>query len=130
MALCRQAAEAARQAVGHVARLVLPHKSLVVEADRDQMWQVLANLLSNALKYSPAEQPVELTLDLLEDRDMRDLHGASSVPGGLAGKGDLAADAAPLTHPPRQLPRSECAAGGLAMRPKRCHMCSSLIAVR
>lgn len=33
-----------------------------VEADRDRVGQVIANLLSNALKYSPADRPVTLSL--------------------------------------------------------------------
>lgn len=42
----------------------LPDAPVMVEADRDRIGQVLANLLSNADKYSPARQPITLTLRL------------------------------------------------------------------
>jgi PAS domain S-box-containing protein len=62
VALCRRAAEAAQQSSRRVVNLDLPDTAVMVEADRDRLGQVLDNLLSNALKYSPADQPVELTL--------------------------------------------------------------------
>lgn len=62
IALCREAAEAARIAGGRQVTLVLPEESVLATADRDRIGQVLANLLFNALKYSPADRPVELLL--------------------------------------------------------------------
>jgi signal transduction histidine kinase len=47
-------------------RLVLPEEPLVATVDRDRIGQVLTNLLSNALKYTPADQPVDLTLMTVE----------------------------------------------------------------
>ena len=34
----------------------------MVDADRDRIGQVVANLLGNADKYSPLERPISLTL--------------------------------------------------------------------
>jgi PAS domain S-box-containing protein len=62
VARCHEAAEAARLSSGRAVTLVVPEEPVVVTADGDRIGQVLANLLSNALKYSPAERPVELTL--------------------------------------------------------------------
>lgn len=42
----------------------LPDEPVMVQADRDRIGQVLANLLSNADKYSPLKQPITLTLRL------------------------------------------------------------------
>lgn len=42
--------------------LELPPEPTIVRADADRIDQVLANLLSNTLKYSPHERPVTLTV--------------------------------------------------------------------
>lgn len=38
--------------------------TVLVMADRDRVGQVMSNYLSNALKYSSAEQPVQITLEV------------------------------------------------------------------
>jgi len=64
---CTDLAEAARRAATDWLRrpdsrleLELPELPLEVDADPLRLVQVLANLISNAHKYSPAEQPVRL----------------------------------------------------------------------
>ena len=48
-------------------RLAPIEGAVVIEADRHRMRQVVTNLVDNALKYSPEETPVEISL--LPDRD-------------------------------------------------------------
>lgn len=60
----------------------LPSHAITVLADRDRIGQVMTNYLTNALKYSPEEQPVAVRLST--DRsvarvDVRD-HGAGLPP--------------------------------------------------
>jgi signal transduction histidine kinase len=43
---------------------------LLVKADADRLCQVVTNYLSNALKYSPEEQPIEVTI-VHQDREVR-----------------------------------------------------------
>jgi signal transduction histidine kinase len=63
-ALCRQEAETLRIATHREVRLELPVGPIMVCVDPDRIGQVLANLLSNADKYSPIERPVTLSLRL------------------------------------------------------------------
>lgn len=43
-------------------RVVLPKAAVVAQADADRVGQVLTNYLTNALKYSPADRPITVTL--------------------------------------------------------------------
>jgi PAS domain S-box-containing protein len=63
-ALCRQEAETLRIATKREVRLELPVGPVMVNVDQHRIGQVLANLLSNADKYSPFERPVTLSLRL------------------------------------------------------------------
>ena len=67
VSLLRQEAETAQSASQGSVMLELPAwasaGSVEVDADRDRVGQVIANLLSNALKYSPAGKPIALSLD-------------------------------------------------------------------
>ena len=60
--VCRQEAQSIQLATKRVVRVELPAGPVMVDADRDRIGQVLANLLSNADKYSPLERPITLTL--------------------------------------------------------------------
>ena len=63
VALCRQEVKVLHLlAPGRKIEVALPKEPILSEVDEQRVGQVLANLLSNALKYSPADQPVTLTL--------------------------------------------------------------------
>ena len=49
-------------------RVVSPESPISVVCDPTRFIQIMSNLVSNALKYSPAEQPVDVVIDHLEDR--------------------------------------------------------------
>ena len=62
-ALCRKEVEVQEMLTpGRTIQLVLPEEPIVAEVDEQRIGQVVANLLSNALKYSPIGHPVKLTL--------------------------------------------------------------------
>lgn len=60
LALLVQEVSEGLHAAGARVRLEIPSGLPPVETDRDRLAQVLGNLLDNALKYSPAESPVEV----------------------------------------------------------------------
>ncbi|HKB46341.1 MAG TPA: ATP-binding protein, partial [Ktedonobacterales bacterium] len=62
ISLCRHVAAEQMAASEREIELELPREPTTVRADADRIDQVLANLLSNALKYSPQERPVTLTV--------------------------------------------------------------------
>ncbi|HEX6121670.1 MAG TPA: ATP-binding protein, partial [Ktedonobacterales bacterium] len=67
-ALCRQTAEEQRATSARPITLDTPATPLLAEADPERISQVLSNLLSNALKYSPASRPITLRLQEHADR--------------------------------------------------------------
>lgn len=60
--------EARLEQAGVAAAVDLPDR-LVVDCDADRLAQVIENLLDNALKYSPKESTIELTVRAVDDGD-------------------------------------------------------------
>jgi signal transduction histidine kinase len=61
--LCQQVVDEQATATQRAIVFTAPGGPVEVEADTDRLGQVITNLLSNALKYSPATAPVSLTLE-------------------------------------------------------------------
>ncbi|HST89483.1 MAG TPA: PAS domain S-box protein [Ktedonobacterales bacterium] len=83
--LCRQAAEDQGATTGRSIALELPESPLQLSADAAAIARVLANLLSNALKYSPRDTVVTLALrgeDGMAHVEVRD-HGQGIGPDAL-----------------------------------------------
>jgi PAS domain S-box-containing protein len=66
--LGEQAAAFEGQLAGHELRLELPDEPLLVRADRRRVAQVVANLLANAIKYSPGGGAVSLRAERRDGR--------------------------------------------------------------
>ena len=71
VALCRRAVTRfQRAAPGRALSFETPLEHLVAELDPERIEQVLDNLLSNALKYSPEDGPIQVTLHATADEHM------------------------------------------------------------
>ncbi|HEX8997816.1 MAG TPA: PAS domain S-box protein [Ktedonobacterales bacterium] len=77
--LCEQVAADQEVATGRPVTLEAPETPIEVYADETRLSQVLTNLLSNALKYSPSDRPV--TLRLLRDKTHARMLVADEGPG-------------------------------------------------
>ncbi len=60
--LCREVVEDQRLLSGRAITLTVPEKAVKMQVDCDRLAQVFVNLISNAIKYSPDESPVEIVL--------------------------------------------------------------------
>lgn len=60
--LCRNIIAEQRHLSGRVIAFELPPHALVVQANQELLSQVLVNLISNAIKYSPEGSPIQVTL--------------------------------------------------------------------
>jgi signal transduction histidine kinase len=79
VALCAAAAEERTVVVGRSVTVEYEPGSLLIEADPVRIRQIIDNLLSNALKYSPAETPVTLTVR--RERDVAHVSVRDEGPG-------------------------------------------------
>ncbi|MBA2393286.1 MAG: HAMP domain-containing histidine kinase [Ktedonobacteraceae bacterium] len=61
--ICREAVEDEHLLNGRPITLNMPERAVNVAVDRDRMAQVLLNLISNAIKYSPDGSPIEVILN-------------------------------------------------------------------
>ncbi|MBX6770189.1 MAG: GAF domain-containing protein [Chloroflexi bacterium] len=83
--VCRVVA-ALRGSVGsHRLTCIVPPEGLVARLDRDQIEQVLVNLVSNAVKYSPEESEVVIELRAFDDPSLVPVpvRFASGIPRGV-----------------------------------------------
>ena len=62
-ALCREVVEEQRLLSGRLIELELPPEPVILCLDHQRMSQVVINIVSNALKYSPADLPVKVQVD-------------------------------------------------------------------
>jgi len=59
---------------GRIIRMHVPARPIMVQADPSPLGLVVSNLISNALKYSPPEAPVEVTVAVGQDRAIVSVH--------------------------------------------------------
>lgn len=60
--LCQQVIEEQQSQTGHLIDLRLPADPVVVQVDHGRFSQVVSNLVTNALKYSPANTPIRVEI--------------------------------------------------------------------
>lgn len=62
VAICREAAAEESASIGRPVTLALPEGPVEAFVDRERIFEIVKHLVSNALKFSPPELPVVLTL--------------------------------------------------------------------
>lgn len=60
--ICREVVEDQRLLTGRTILLEMPPDPVNISLDRDRISQVFVNLVSNAVKYSPEEKPIEVCI--------------------------------------------------------------------
>jgi len=77
--VCREVVEEQRLLTGRTIELGAPSTPIMLQADNDRLEQVVINLVSNALKYSPESSPVKVLVD--QHRDIGSIEVYDSGPG-------------------------------------------------
>ena len=80
--------EVQTRAGNHPIEVDLPDRAVMVRGDRDHLMQVIGNLLSNALKFSPKESPIQVRVTTTRDRP--GLPRAARRPGSADQNGEFA----------------------------------------
>ena len=65
--LCREVVNDQSLLSGRTIELEAPLTSIILQADRDRLSQVVVNLVNNAIKYSPNDCPVKVLVDQRHD---------------------------------------------------------------
>jgi signal transduction histidine kinase len=65
--VCSEVVEDQRLLSGRIIELELPSAPVLMPLDRNRISQVITNLVSNALKYSPTDLPVRVQVDQRDD---------------------------------------------------------------
>lgn len=65
--VCREVVEEQRLLTGRTIELETPPNPVKLQADNDRLGQVVINLITNALKYSPESSPVKVLVDQHRD---------------------------------------------------------------
>jgi signal transduction histidine kinase len=79
----------ARHEYGDTAHITLqrPHAAVYVRGDPERIAQILDNLLDNAIKYSPTDSPIEISLEVLgADANVRVADHGVGVPADERGR--------------------------------------------
>ena len=77
--VCREVVEEQRLLTGRTIELAAPPTPIMLQADNDRLEQVVINLVSNALKYSPESSSVKVLVD--QHRDIGSIEVYDSGPG-------------------------------------------------
>jgi signal transduction histidine kinase len=67
VAMCREVVQEQRILTGRVLQLEVPAFPIMMQADEDRLSQVIVNLVSNALKYSPEDSDVQVFVETRHD---------------------------------------------------------------
>jgi signal transduction histidine kinase len=73
-ALCEEIVSDQRLLSNREIELRVPEKGLILRADEERVGQVITNLVTNAVKYSPPETPIRVLLTKQTDRTLIAVH--------------------------------------------------------
>lgn len=65
--LCYEVVREQRLLTGRIIQLDVPSSPVIMQADEDRLSQVIVNLVSNALRYSPEDSSVQIFVDKLRE---------------------------------------------------------------